>query len=172
MEIAGAGYLYTLALLAITYGGFAALFMLFRENLGDRMMQYDAFLIRGVIQKGFIVVACSMLPPLLAYSDIPQTVIWRLSSLAAGILQAIWLISWVARRMQVKGLPTSVFLVINLSLQVLTSIYLLLGASGLFFPAGPGHFLIGVTLILVWSGIAYQEGIVFLLQGGSGKKKH
>ncbi len=166
MDLPGSSYLHTLALLAVTYGGFAALCMLFREKLRGEMMHYDAFLIRGVVQKGFIVTACSMLPPLLAYTDLSHPTIWRLSSLVAGVLQALFLVTWVARRRVVTGVPTSKWLVVNLFLQLLTAVYLLLGATGLFFQAGPGHFLIGVTLILFLSGIAYQEALVFLLQGG------
>ena len=170
MEIAGAGYLYTLALLSITYAGFAVLFMLFRQDLGGRMMHYDAFLIRAVAQKGFIVTACSMLPPLLTYCNLPTPLIWRLSSLVAGILQALFLASWIARRRTVKNIPTSTWLKLNLFLQLLTALYLLIGATRQFFDAGPGAFLIGVTLILFWSGIAYQEALVFLLQGELRKK--
>jgi hypothetical protein len=171
MELPGSSYLYTLALLAITYAGFAALFMLFRENLRGEMMHYDAFLIRGVVQKGFIVAACAMLPPLLAYCDLPQPAIWRFSSLIAGLLQGLFLATWIARRRKVTKIPTSNWLLVNLSLQFLTAVFLLVGATGLFFAAGPGAFLIGVTLILFLSGIAYQEALVFLLQDGPGRKR-
>jgi hypothetical protein len=124
----------------------------------------DAFLIRAVIQKAFIVAACAMLPPLLASFDIAHPQVWRMSSAVAGLLQAGWLVSWLARRTRVKGMPTSKMLMANLSAQAAISVYLLIGASGTLFPAGPGHFLAGVSLILVCSGIAYQEAIVFLLQ--------
>ena len=171
MELPGSGYLYTLALLSITYGGFAALFMLFREKLHGEMMHYDAFLIRGVVQKGFIVAACSMLPPLLAYCDLSQPTIWRLSSLVAGVLQALFLVTWLTRRRVVKGVPTSKWLVLNLILQLLTAAFLIVGATGKLFAAGPGPFLVGVTLILVLSCIAYQEALVFLLQGDRSKRR-
>jgi hypothetical protein len=171
MEIAGAGYLYTLALLSITYAGFAALFMLFRQEQGGRMAEYDAFLIRGVVQKGFIVTACSMLPPLLAYCDLPLDKVWRLSSFSAGALQVLFLINWVTRWVRTKGLPTSPWLMVNLGLQALNALYLFVGASEQFFPAGPGHFLIGVSLILFLSGIRYQEALVFLLQDRPAKKR-
>jgi hypothetical protein len=171
MELPGSSYLYTLALLAITYGGFAALFMLFREKLHGELVHYDAFLIRGVVQKGFIVAACSMMPPLLAYCDLSHPTIWRLSSLAAGGLQALFLVTWISRRRVVKGVPTSKWLALNLFLQLLTAAYLIVGATGKAFEPGPGPFLIGVTLILVLSCIAYQEALVFLLQGDRSKER-
>ena len=171
MELPGSGYLYTLALLAITYGGFAALFMLFREKARGEMMHYDAFLIRGVVQKGFIVAACAMLPPLLGYCDLSQSTIWRVSSLIAGVLQALFLVTWISRRRAVKGVPTSKWLVLNLSFQLLTAIFLIVGATGKVFEPGPGPFLIGVSLILFLSCIAYQEALVFLLEGDRSKEK-
>jgi hypothetical protein len=171
MELPGSSYLYTLALLAITYGGFAALFMLFREKLRGKLMHYDAFLIRGVVQKGFIVAACSMLPPLLAYCDLSHPAIWRLSSMVAGVLQALFLVTWLSRRRVVKGVSTSKWLMLNLFFQLLTAAFLIVGATGKVFEPGPGPFLIGVTLILFLSCIAYQEALVFLLQGDRSKER-
>lgn len=171
MEIAGREYLYNLALISITYGGFAALFTLFRERLNRRMAAYDAFLIRAVIQKGFIVTGCALLPPLLASLEISHAAAWQISSFAAGFLQALWLWSWLSRRMRVRGLPTSRPLVINLSLQVAVSVYLLLGASGYAYAAGPAHFMIGVTAILFLSAFAYQEAVVVLLESDAKRAK-
>lgn len=171
MELPGSNYLYTLALLAITYGGFAALFMLFREKLPGELVNYDAFIIRGVVQKAFIVAACSMLPPLLAYCDLSQSAIWRLSSLVTGALQALFLVTWLSRRRVVKNIPTSKWLALNLFLQLLVAAFLIVGATGKAFEPGPGPFLIGVTLILVLSCVAYQEALVFLLQGDQIRKR-
>ena len=165
MEIAGAGYLYTLALVSITYAGFAALFMLFRQDLAGHMAQYDAFLIRGVVQKGFIVTGCAMLPPLLAYCEVPEHTIWRISSVVAGLFQLLFLVTWIARRRGIKNIHTSKWLIGNLVVQLLTALLLFVGATGKFFPAGPGAYLVGVTLILFLSGVAYQEALVFLLRG-------
>ena len=171
MEIPGSSYLYTLALLAITYGGFAALVMLFGEKLPGEWVNYDAFVIRGVVQKAFIVAACSMLPPLLAYCDLSHPTIWRLSSLVAGVLQALYLVTWLSRRRAMKGIPTSKWLALNLILQLLLAAFLTVGATGKAFEPGPGPYLIGVTLMLVLSCIAYQEALVFLLQVDQGKKR-
>ena len=163
MELPGSNYLYTLAALAITYSGFAALFMLFRENLAGKKLEYGAFLIRGVVQKGFIVAACSMLPPLLFFVGLPQSAIWRLSSMVAATLQGLFLLTWVGQRRKVKGIPTSNWLLANLFLQFMTAFFLMLNAIGVFAEAGPGPFLIGVTLILGLSAIAYQEALIYLL---------
>lgn len=165
MELPGSAYLYTLATLAITYGGFAALFMLFRHDLDGRLAHYDAFVIRGVVQKGFVVAASAMLPPLLFYCGLPQPLLWRIASAVAGVLQALFLVTWIPRRHTAKNVPTSTGLVINLASQFLTAAFLLAAASGEFFAPGPGAFMIGVTLILFLSAVAYQEALIFLLRG-------
>jgi len=171
MELPGSAYLYTLATLAITYGGFAALFMLFRHDLDGRLAHYDAFVVRGVVQKGFVVAASAMLPPLLFYCGLPQPLAWRIACAAAGLLQALCLLTWIPRRHAVKDVPTSAGLVFNLVAQLLTAGFLLAAASGEFFAAGPGAFMIGVTLILFLSAIAYQEALIFLLRGDAGKSR-
>ena len=68
-------------------------------------------------------------------------------------------------------MPTSAGLVFNLVAQLLTAGFLLAAASGEFFAAGPGAFMIGVTLILFLSAIAYQEALIFLLRGDAGKSR-
>ena len=171
MELPGSSYLYTLALLAITYGGFAALFMLFREKLRGEMVHYDAFLIRGVVQKGFIVAVCSMIPPMLAFCELSHSTVWRLSSLIAGVLQALFLVAWIGRRRRVIGIPSSKWLVLNLFLQSLTAAFLIIGATGKFFEPGAGPYLIGVSLILFLSAFAYQEALLFLLHDAPNRKR-
>jgi hypothetical protein len=162
-EITGAGYLYTLALLALTYAGFAALFILFRQDLRGNLVQYDAFLIHAVVQKGFIVAGCAMLPPLLSYAGLRPDVIWRVSSVVAAALQLLFLFSWVRRRRRLKGLPTSASLSVNLAAQCLLSVGLLISAAGWGYPSQLADFLIGLTAILFLSVFAYQEALVFIL---------
>jgi hypothetical protein len=52
MELSGASYLYTLATLSITYGGFAALIVIFRQIIGGGVSNYDVFIIRAVLLRG------------------------------------------------------------------------------------------------------------------------
>jgi hypothetical protein len=171
VELHGTNYLHTLALLSITYGGFAALLMLFRENITGRALQYDALVVRAVVEKGFIVAGCSMLPTLLIYCHLSPGTIWRVSSLVAGSLQALFLVTWTLKRRALPNFSISKWFVLNLVLQLLTAIFLLAGATGMFFEADPGAFMVGVTLILLWSGVAYHEALIFFLGGNSTKKR-
>jgi len=63
MELPGFSYLYTLATLAITYAGFAALIVIFRQIIGGGVSNYDVFIIRTILMRRFIVAFSAMLPP-------------------------------------------------------------------------------------------------------------
>ena len=66
MELPGSNYLYTIITVSITYAGFAALLMIFRQIIGGGMSSYDVYLIRTVLMRSFIVAISAMMPPLLA----------------------------------------------------------------------------------------------------------
>ena len=56
MELPGSTYLYTLATLAITYAGFAALIAIFRQIIGGGVSNYDVFSNFGtILMRSFIV---------------------------------------------------------------------------------------------------------------------
>jgi hypothetical protein len=86
MELAGSSYLYTLALVSISYVGFTALILIFRQSTGGRMTMLDGFIIRIFIQLGFLTVCGSLLPPRLAQFGLQPTTIWRVAS---GIIDVI-----------------------------------------------------------------------------------
>ena len=46
MELPGTTYLQTLAMISITFGGFAALVAIFRQTIGGRLSDFDMFFIR------------------------------------------------------------------------------------------------------------------------------
>ena len=54
MELPGTSYLYTIATLSITYAGFAALIVIFRQIIGGGVSNYDIFVIRSVLMRSFI----------------------------------------------------------------------------------------------------------------------
>jgi hypothetical protein len=84
MELPGSSYLYTIATLSITYAGFAALIVIFRQIIGGGVSSYDIFIIRSLLMRSFIIAFSAMLPPALALFDVSQSFIWRASSLFCG----------------------------------------------------------------------------------------
>ena len=105
MELPGSSYLYTIATLSITYAGFAAIIVIFRQIIGGGVSSYDIFVIRSVLMRSFIIAFSAMLPPALALFDLSQSVIWRISSLFAALLLGLFNLTFPARRRAATRTP-------------------------------------------------------------------
>src|SRR5262245_22252276 len=85
MELPGANYLYALATISITFVGFSALLLVFRQTIGGKMTSYDSYFTLAFMQVGFIVTAGGLLPQLLAFFEMTHTSVWRASSAIMAI---------------------------------------------------------------------------------------
>jgi len=103
VELLGSGYLYTIATLAITYAGFAAFIVIFRQIIGGGVSGYNVFVIRSVLMRSFIVAFSAMLPPALAFFDLSQSVIWRISSFVCALLLGLFTLTFQAATKQVRA---------------------------------------------------------------------
>ena len=70
MEVKGAALLYTLATLAVTFAGFAALLVILRQSAGSALSVLDRFLTRTVVSHLSIVAAGALVPSILALYDL------------------------------------------------------------------------------------------------------
>src|SRR5215471_15941048 len=52
MELPGANFLYALATISVTFVGFSALLLVFRETIGGRMTGYDSYFALSFMQAG------------------------------------------------------------------------------------------------------------------------
>jgi hypothetical protein len=171
MELPGSNYLYTIATLSITYAGFAALIVIFRQIIGGGVSSYDVFVIRSILMRSFIVAFSAMLPPALALFDLSQSAIWRISSLFAALLLGAFNLTFPARRRAATHLPINNWALITIGSQTLITIFLLMMALGIFVEPAVGPFVIGVTAILIVSAIAYMAQLEVMLRGHVEKKK-
>src|SRR5260370_19315590 len=85
MELPGANYLYALATISVTFVGFSALLLVFRETIGGKMTRYDSYFTLSFMQAGFIVTAVALLPHLLAFYGMSETSAWRAASAIMSI---------------------------------------------------------------------------------------
>ena len=170
MELPGTSYLYTLATLSITYGGFAALIIIFRQIIGGGVSEYDVFVIRAVLLRSFIVTGCALLPPALVLFDLSHSIIWRLSSIVAAILQGLFVLTHRARRRVATNVPAHRSSLIPIGLGAVTAIALLMNALGIFGEPAAGPFVIGVTAFLILSFYAYLLQLEILLRGNIEQK--
>ena len=87
MELAGSGYLYTVALLAMTFVGFCAIVLMFRQGIkhSSRIVLHS----HAYIELGFSAAAFAMLAPLLSACGLPDGQTWRIASIAIAIVMVI-----------------------------------------------------------------------------------
>jgi len=170
MELPGSSYLYAIFTGSITYAGFAALIVIFRQIIGGRVSSYDVFVIRVVLMRSFIVAFSAMLPPALALFDLSQPVIWRISSLFAALLLGLFTLIFHARRHTITGLPISTWFLIATGSQTLITIFLLMIALGIFVEPAAGPFVLSITALLFLAAIAYLVALDVLLRGHVEKK--
>ncbi len=155
MELAGAGYLYALATLSITFSGFSALITVLRQAAGGTLSRYDAFLMVNYFMSGFAIAVVCLLPPLICGLGASPTAAWRGSSLFAGSLGfLVEGITWMRRRSEVGGpMP---FHVIAISLSYLPGfLLLLLSGCSLAVAPGFGPFAASLTWTFLMAGIDY-----------------
>src|SRR5262245_66557829 len=85
MELPGANYLYALATISVTFVGFSALLLVFRETIGGKLTNYDSYFTLSFMQAGIIVTAGGLVPQLLAFFEMPHASVWRQSSVIMAI---------------------------------------------------------------------------------------
>jgi hypothetical protein len=135
VEIEGATFLFTLAALMITFGGFSALLLGIRQTAGHRSSPIDRYLVKTLLIQIFVLTAGSLLPPLLALYGISETWIWRGSALLFAIPMLGLLLTYPYRRRKTvgKGPPPIVFAIFV----VLGSVAILAMLASIF--GGFGH---------------------------------
>ena len=163
MDLPGTEYFYTLAALSVTFVGFSTVAIVLRQTFGGEMSRLDILITRIFIQLGFIVVAGSMLPPLLALFDWQQGTIWRIASIAEAVPAFLFAVTYPARRYAASGVPTPVIIWMDVSIVFLASIALFCNGFGLGFEPGVGPYAAGLTTILFLAGIGYLQALNTLL---------
>ena len=171
MELPGTGYLFTIATISITYAGFAALIVIFRQIIGGGVSNFDVFVIRAVLLRSFIITCSALLPPALVLFDLSHTVIWRIASVVAALLQGAFVLTHRIRRRAITEFPTPTWALIALGLGGLTSIALLMNALGVFGKPAAGPFVICVTAFLILSFYAFLNHLEGLLRGPMKQKR-
>jgi predicted neutral ceramidase superfamily lipid hydrolase len=113
MEVKGAALLYTLATLAITFAGFAALLLIIKQSAGGALSSLDRFFARTVVGHFFWLAAGAIFPPLLALYGLAEPLVWKASALLFGLPMLAILLSFPQRRRAATGqpVPHRIFLV-------------------------------------------------------------
>jgi hypothetical protein len=138
MELLGTGYLYALATVSITFVGFSALLIFFRQTVGGGATKYDAYFMLSFMQPGFIVTGGALLPPLLALFDLEADTVWRLSSALTAVPIFLFVATVPKRRHAAVDEPVPAYIVALLILQALGGVVLIANAVGWPFAPAAG----------------------------------
>lgn len=162
MELAGSGYLYTVAVIAVTFAGFSGMTMIFRQILGEHFTRLDSFVVRSVIQLGLMSVFACLVPPLLAQFEIAVVLNWRISSAILAIVLCAWSVDFPRRRHAASAvrIPVPVWCVI--SLLYLSVIALAAEAAFPSVPIAIGIYCTAATFILMTGGLLFLFSLTFL----------
>jgi len=133
MEIKGAAFLYTLATLMVTFAGFSALLFVIRQAAGAKLSLLDRFIVRNIMTYAFVLTAAALLPALLAFFDMGEDQIWRISGLLFALPMLALQVSYPLRRRRVVGsMPPfpiyAVFVVLGSAVTLAMLVYLLVDA--------------------------------------------
>jgi hypothetical protein len=163
MELPGSIYLYALATVSITFVGFSALLLIFRQAMGGAITRYESYFMLAFMQVGFIVTSGSLLPPALALYGMSPTAVWRVSSITMAIPVFVFAVTLPGRRRAATHQRIPMFVAILLILQLLFGVYLLLNAIGMPASSGVAPYAAAMTGLLFTSGIAYLQALAVAL---------
>jgi len=156
-------YLLRLAALSLSFVGFSAVVVTLRGALGAKLSDRHLRLVRLYIEGGLLVTALALVPTLLNLVHVPVTVIWPLSSAAAGsILTLVLLIQFRRRRMIEPGrFPAWVVSIYVLSIVAVAGLWL--NVVGIPFPPSAGPYAVVLTWALCIFGFIFIRTIELFL---------
>jgi archaellum biogenesis protein FlaJ (TadC family) len=164
MELPGANYLYALATISVTFVGFSALILVFRQTIGGKMTSYDSYFTLAFMQAGFIVAGGGLLPQLLAFFEMSHASVWRVSSVIMAIPISLFVVATPGRRRAATDEPIPFYVGLLLLLQFLAGVCLLLDAVGWPVPPNLALFALALTVMLFTTGIAYLIALAHALE--------
>jgi hypothetical protein len=151
MESEGAGYLFNLSLLAVTFAAISVLVMLIRQTMGGKLTNFDVYLITSYIAIGFVIAIDAMLPPLISYYGMSLRCTWGVASALGAVLLAAVVATFQLRRRHVTGVKMPIAVLVTYSVHWIAAI--LLAANALSFQL-VSVFASALTLsmaVLMWT---------------------
>jgi len=164
MEFKGAGFLYTLAGLMITFAGFSALLLTLRPATGARLSVLDRYLSKTVMTYIFFLAAGALLPALLALYDIPEKWMWQGSAVLFGLPMLSLQVSYPYRRRKVVGKepPPAIYAVLVVFGSAVTLAMIGYVLAGFRYSAAA--YITGLTIDFFTVAFAYVVALDVIMQ--------
>jgi len=163
MELPNSSYLFTLAMLAITFVGFTAIVVILRQSLGSAFLPIDALVARLFMVWGFTITYTAMLPMMLAAYDLTAPVLWRASSVAAALSLLAINLGYPPLRVRATGERTPLHVWLHCSLGTIIALILLWNGVNHSSKAAPAIYATALTLFLLQASFAFVQHFGFML---------
>ncbi len=157
MHLPGSEYLLALAAIAMAFVAFSVIVLVLRQIAGGALTPFHILLVRYTIECCLISATFSLLPVLLALTELTHTTNFRVSSAILAVAFLIYFLNYVRRRRSVMPGPLPPRFLILGALTVPMYAALWLNAGAVLFEVAIWPYAIFVTWIL------FQAGVVFLL---------
>lgn len=148
MEFSGSTYLFNLAMIAITFAGFTAIFMMLRQARGGSLTKYDLFVTQNYMMVSFLIVFGALLPSLLAGFREIDTTLWQVASGSVAVLLVAFVFTFPYRRRRATRLPRPPVIWIQELVFLLATAILMINAFSLLRTADFPLYAVGMTLVL------------------------
>jgi hypothetical protein len=157
-------YLYTLAALSVSFVGFTAILVVFRQVKGGRMTRFDSFVTRTFLFLGLLVTIGAMLPSLLAIWRLPEPLIWRIASIVMGIVFLAYVAIYPALRRAAINVALPVPAKVVLGLRLVAALMLVVNTAGIGIQPGLPLYASALSLLFVTNCLALIHALGVLLQ--------
>jgi hypothetical protein len=162
-ELPGAGYLYTMAILGMTFIGYSAVVMLLRQTLGRKLRAFDALFAHVYMEFGLIVSMGAMLPQMLMFWELSNSMIWRISSLLVGFPLLVFAVTYSARRKAASGETTPAYVWLNVTFVLLVSLTLLGASAGAAQERAGTVFITALTVFMIFAVATWLQALALVL---------
>jgi len=143
--------------------GFTAIVVILRQSLGSAFLAIDALVARLFMVWGFTITYGAMLPVVLAAYDLTASVVWRASSIVAGISLIVINLGYPLLRKRATGEGTPLHVWLHVGASILIAIVLLVNVLDQFPKAAPATYAMALTLYLIQASFAFVQHFGFIL---------
>lgn len=164
MEVTGAAYLYTIAVIGVTFIGFSAIVLMLRQTSGQSLQRFDILIAHVYMEFGLIVSVGSLLPPLFSFWGLGPHMVWRVSSALVGVSLLLFSLTYPRRRRTAIREPLPWYTRMNIVFIVFIDVVFLVNASGIVQEQMPAVYLSAITAFMTFAVASWLRAlsIIFL----------
>jgi hypothetical protein len=148
---AGAAYLYTTAVMGVTFIGFSAIVMMLRQISGKPSEPFDILIAHVYMEFGLIVSVGSLLPPLFSSWGLGPQVVWRVSSAIVGAALLLFILTYRSRRRKAVREALPLYTRVNIAIIILVAVVFVGNACGFAREQMSAIYLSAITAFMTFA---------------------